>query len=191
MFLQPIVAVLMRRTNQLRLLLRMRALAQLHDITFVNRYGQRLLTTLSRGMQDRSHSHAVEKTSFNMLAASLSACMRCTQGKPSLTQWSVIGRTSPDNVGGDGIGIGSSSGSSNSSGSGMATTRVELTPVTGRSHQLRLHMQSIGHPILGDDLYAHEAAKAAAPRCLLHATSLAFTHPITQEAMSFDLPPDF
>jgi tRNA pseudouridine32 synthase / 23S rRNA pseudouridine746 synthase len=70
-------------------------------------------------------------------------------------------------------------------------TRVELTPVTGRTHQLRLHMQAIGHPILGDDLYAHSEALAMSPRCLLHARSLAFQHPATGELMSFELEPEF
>ena len=49
-------------------------------------------------------------------------------------------------------------------------SRVKLTPLTGRSHQLRVHMAAIGHPILGDDLYAHEAALDAAPRLRLHAS---------------------
>ncbi|WP_409929551.1 pseudouridine synthase [Sulfuriflexus sp.] len=57
------------------------------------------------------------------------------------------------------------------------TSRVLLSPVTGRTHQLRLHMQSIGHAILGDGLYASPAVIAAAERLLLHASSLSFPHP--------------
>jgi len=57
------------------------------------------------------------------------------------------------------------------------TTRLELEPVTGRSHQLRVHLMAIGHPILGDALYAPAAAASAAPRLLLHAAALAFDHP--------------
>ncbi|WJG08962.1 pseudouridine synthase [Aliiglaciecola sp. LCG003] len=68
---------------------------------------------------------------------------------------------------------------------------VELTPVTGRSHQLRVHMLSIGHPILGDRLYAHEDALAAASRLQLHAQSLGFTHPQTEQALVFDCPAPF
>ena len=64
-------------------------------------------------------------------------------------------------------------------------THLELRPITGRSHQLRVHMASIGHPILGDDLYAHEQALAMAPRLMLHATQLEVLHPHTQEALSF------
>jgi tRNA pseudouridine32 synthase/23S rRNA pseudouridine746 synthase len=65
-------------------------------------------------------------------------------------------------------------------------TRLQLTPVTGRSHQLRLHLASISHPIIGCDLYAHEQALKMADRLLLHATSLAFNHPITGERLRFD-----
>ena len=57
------------------------------------------------------------------------------------------------------------------------TTRVELEPITGRSHQLRVHLQAMGHPILGDALYAPPAAQAKAPRLLLHACALAFRRP--------------
>jgi len=65
-------------------------------------------------------------------------------------------------------------------------TRVELTPQTGRTHQLRVHMQALGHPILGDTLYADAAAKAKAKRLLLHAEFLAFSHPQSGEALRFD-----
>lgn len=70
-------------------------------------------------------------------------------GKPSLTRWQVL---SVDEQ--------------------AQSTRVALEPVTGRSHQLRLHMQAIGHPILGDPLYASPAQCALAPRLLLHASWL-------------------
>jgi len=67
-------------------------------------------------------------------------------------------------------------------------TLVELEPVTGRTHQLRVHLQSIGHPILGDSLYATPDIKALSTRLLLHAQELAFAHPFTQAPMSFSLP---
>ena len=54
---------------------------------------------------------------------------------------------------------------------------LELRPVTGRTHQLRIHCREIGHPILGCDLYAPPAVLGAAPRLMLHATRLAFRHP--------------
>ena len=74
------------------------------------------------------------------------------EGRPSLTHWRCLG------FDGD-------------------TSRVELKPVTGRSHQLRVHMLHIGHPMLGDGLYAPADIFAAAPRLLLHAAELGFTHP--------------
>ena len=71
------------------------------------------------------------------------------------------------------------------------TTRVKLTPITGRSHQLRLHMLALGHPILGDKFYAHPQAKALSPRLCLHAESLQIQHPITGETMVFTVPVGF
>jgi tRNA pseudouridine32 synthase/23S rRNA pseudouridine746 synthase len=70
-------------------------------------------------------------------------------------------------------------------------TRLTLSPVTGRSHQLRIHLRELGHPILGCDLYAHEAALAMAPRLMLHATRLGFEHPATGEWLERECPPDF
>ena len=69
---------------------------------------------------------------------------------------------------------------------GLAATRVALEPVTGRSHQLRVHLQAIGHPIVGDELYADTAAHAAAPRLLLHACVLELTHPTSQKRHRFE-----
>ncbi len=65
------------------------------------------------------------------------------------------------------------------------STLVELTPITGRSHQLRVHMLSLGHPILGDRLYAHKKALADHKRLHLHAQMLIITHPVTQEVLTF------
>lgn len=88
-------------------------------------------------------------------------------GKSALTEYEVISRD-PDN-----------------------TTRVKLTPFTGRSHQLRVHMQALGHPILGDKFYAHPEAKALANRLQLHAQSLTISHPKTGEVMTFACEPEF
>ncbi len=68
---------------------------------------------------------------------------------------------------------------------------MDLIPYTGRSHQLRVHMLAIGHPILGDSLYAPAEALAAAPRLCLHARHLGFTHPHSQERVNFDLASPF
>jgi tRNA pseudouridine32 synthase/23S rRNA pseudouridine746 synthase len=64
------------------------------------------------------------------------------------------------------------------------TTRLELAPITGRTHQLRVHLQSIGHPILGDHLYASPETMAKSARLLLHASQLTFTHPVTGESLA-------
>ena len=71
------------------------------------------------------------------------------------------------------------------------SSRVELEPLTGRSHQLRVHMQAIGHPILGDTLYAPAHVQAMAPRLLLHAYALSLLHPHTGTSMHWDCPADF
>ncbi|MEZ9236511.1 bifunctional tRNA pseudouridine(32) synthase/23S rRNA pseudouridine(746) synthase RluA [Shewanella sp. 10N.286.52.A9] len=65
------------------------------------------------------------------------------------------------------------------------STLVKLTPITGRSHQLRIHMMAIGHVILGDGFYADPLAKRLSTRLLLHATELSFNHPYHQQALTF------
>ena len=65
---------------------------------------------------------------------------------------------------------------------------VELQPVTGRTHQLRVHMSAIGHPILGDTLYGNAAN---AHRLMLHASYMKFAHPLTGQSMSFVSNPEF
>ncbi len=67
-------------------------------------------------------------------------------------------------------------------------SHVLLEPLTGRTHQLRLHLQAIGHPILGDALYAPPAVVAMAPRLLLHARDLAFAHPVSGHPLQFSRP---
>ena len=89
-------------------------------------------------------------------------------GKPSLTRWRVIGHES----------------------AGRAT-RVELEPVTGRSHQLRVHMCELGHPILGDPLYARPGLRALAPRLQLHAARLQLLHPTDGRVLVFESAPPF
>jgi tRNA pseudouridine32 synthase/23S rRNA pseudouridine746 synthase len=121
-------------------------------------------------------------------------------GKPSQTRWRVV-ETPPFHVGEDG-GEGHSGESRNPEQSthwtpasaGMtaqATTRLELEPITGRSHQLRVHLQALGHPILGDPLYAPPEIQALAKRLLLHANHLSFAHPATGEILSFESPVPF
>jgi len=57
-------------------------------------------------------------------------------------------------------------------------TRITLTPITGRTHQLRVHMLALGHPILGDNLYAPDAIRDKSERLLLHACAISFIHPL-------------
>lgn len=70
-------------------------------------------------------------------------------------------------------------------------SRLWLSPVTGRTHQLRLHMQAIGHAMLGDALYATPDVQALAPRLLLQAREIGFAHPVTGERVAFALAADF
>jgi tRNA pseudouridine32 synthase/23S rRNA pseudouridine746 synthase len=88
------------------------------------------------------------------------------QGRPALTRYRVLARDDD-------------------------RTRLELRPLTGRSHQLRVHLEAIGHPILGDDLYAPPSVVAMADRLLLHAQTLSLTHPTTGEHMTFEAPCPF
>ena len=86
-------------------------------------------------------------------------------GRPAQTDWQVIGRTDRE-------------------------TRVRLTPHTGRSHQLRVHMLALGHPILGDQIYAPQT-RAEHSRLMLHAETLSLHHPATGERVRFAAPVPF
>lgn len=88
------------------------------------------------------------------------------QGKPSVTLWRCIQHHAHQHA-----------------------SLLQLVPLTGRSHQLRVHLQSIGHPICGDALYAPLAQNAN--RLMLHACELGFTHPYTQQALQWRSPPDW
>ena len=89
-------------------------------------------------------------------------------GKPSLTRYRVLNHDPGSN-----------------------STRLELEPHTGRSHQLRVHLMSLGHPILGDLLYASPALQAKSTRLLLHADFLSFMHPLSGERLAFSCPAPF
>jgi len=75
--------------------------------------------------------------------------------------------------------------------SGNIVTRMELYPKTGRSHQLRLHMLNIGHPIIGDPFYSKDYNEEVTPIMHLHARELSFDHPRTGERMDIVCPPPF
>ncbi len=72
-----------------------------------------------------------------------------------------------------------------------AVSRIALDPVTGRSHQLRVHMEAMGHPILGDDFYGTPASCAKAERLMLHACQIEFCDPETGAPLRVDCPPPF
>jgi tRNA pseudouridine32 synthase/23S rRNA pseudouridine746 synthase len=72
-----------------------------------------------------------------------------------------------------------------------SSSRVALEPLTGRTHQLRLHLAAIGHPILGDTLYAPPAVQALAARLLLHAESLTLAHPVSGAPLTIQCPAEF
>ncbi|GGF64844.1 pseudouridine synthase [Terasakiella brassicae] len=87
-------------------------------------------------------------------------------GKKALTHWKVLERL-------------------------VDRTRLELHPVTGRSHQLRVHCLSMGHPILGDRFYADEQAVTKEKRLCLHAQALRIFHPVLQDELFFECPSEF
>lgn len=88
------------------------------------------------------------------------------QGRPAQTRWRVVERFAD-------------------------RTLVEAEPVTGRSHQIRIHLAALDHPILGDPLYAHDAALRMADRLLLHSERLTLTHPRTGERMTWTVAAEF
>jgi tRNA pseudouridine32 synthase/23S rRNA pseudouridine746 synthase len=85
----------------------------------------------------------------------------CVRGKKAITEWKVLSRSA-------------------------SMTRVALFPQTGRSHQLRVHMQSLGHPIVGDNIYGTERE-----RLMLHAESLQLHHPESGELIALECPAPF
>ena len=91
-----------------------------------------------------------------------------TNGRPSLTHYRVIDVDRTREV-----------------------SRIELDPVTGRSHQLRVHMEAAGHPIIGDDFYGTPASCAKADRLMLHACEIEFNEPVTGKLLRIDCPPPF
>jgi len=95
-------------------------------------------------------------------------------GKPALTHWQVIAERPANNANNQ-----------------QASATVLLKPVTGRSHQLRVHMLALGTPILGDELYASAQGVAAAEHLQLHAAMLEIDHPLTSERMEFKVKPPF
>jgi tRNA pseudouridine32 synthase/23S rRNA pseudouridine746 synthase len=87
-------------------------------------------------------------------------CVDHALGRAAITDWRIVARDA-------------------------ARTRLELVPHTGRSHQLRIHLTEIGHPVLGDPLYGSVETLATVDRMMLHASRLALVHPTTGEQMTW------
>jgi len=136
---------------------------------------------LSRQFQDRQTQKRYEAVCTGRLEVPFGVCklpIRCDwvnrplqmvdflYGKPCETQWKILQQRGNHCL-------------------------VELTPITGRSHQLRLHMKMLGHPILGDNLYSDPTTLLASERLKLHAKSLGFYHPTTQKWLNFCSPSNF
>jgi len=139
------------------------------------------LTYLQQQFERRETSKRYEALVWGHVgedAGTVDAPMRCDwpnrplqmidheNGRSAVTHWKVLERTE-------------------------RTTRVELTPITGRSHQLRVHMKSLGHPIIGDRWYAEGPALAECERLALHARDLSFRSPTTTEFVAFHSPCPF
>jgi tRNA pseudouridine32 synthase/23S rRNA pseudouridine746 synthase len=135
---------------------------------------QKALSHLAKQFQFRSTFKVYEAEVFGRLPLTkghIDLPLRCdwpnrprqevhTEGKSSLTQWQCID-------------------------SSPKRSRVQLIPHTGRSHQLRVHLASIGHPIIGDYFYATGEALNMSPRLHLHAKRLVINHPVTNQRMQF------
>ena len=131
---------------------------------------------ISRSFEQRAVSKSYEAVTYGLIeddAGTINLALICdwpnrprqmvdhTIGKPATTHFTVLAR--------DAL---------------IQRTRVGLTPITGRSHQLRVHLASLGHPIIGDSLYA-AAPLAAGERLMLHATKLGFPHPVSGALCEF------
>ncbi|HEX5793038.1 MAG TPA: RluA family pseudouridine synthase [Rheinheimera sp.] len=144
---------------------------------------KRVLSDLSKQFQARTvHKHYVAVVAGKLAKAQGSIDLPiaadndnrplykvCQQhGKPSVTRYQLLSYDNATNQ-----------------------SRVQLEPVTGRSHQLRVHMLALGHAMLGDTLYAPADIAAQSSRLLLHAESIRFVHPLSGQVMAFNAPVPF
>ena len=142
--------------------------------------GQRQLSRLFQQRQVHKRYVAVVEGGLSALSGEIDLPLICdwprrprqkvdfSQGKPAQTRYRVL-RHDPE----------------------PDTSRLQLEPITGRSHQLRVHLQALGHPIVGDRLYASAETVAKSERLLLHAQSIAFAHPATGKPLEVVCPADF
>ena len=147
------------------------------SLAFEKRRVHKRYTAVAEGVLRSDLSHRMPESDWNTIDLPLlldwqnrpRSVVNHAEGKPSLTRWRLA---EPE------------------PGDPPDTTRLTLEPITGRSHQLRVHLQAIGHPIVGDPLYGN-APPDPAQRLLLHAEGIRFPHPTTGEAMAFVAPCPF
>jgi tRNA pseudouridine32 synthase/23S rRNA pseudouridine746 synthase len=147
------------------------------NLAFEKRWVHKRYTAVVSGMLRNAVSQTAPEGDWNTIDLPLlldwqnrpRSIVNHAEGKPSLTRWRLAESEPSDPPG---------------------TTRLTLEPITGRSHQLRVHLQAIGHPIVGDPLYG-TAPPEPAQRLLLHAEGIRFPHPATGESMAFVAPCPF
>ena len=160
-------------TSGLLLMARGLAAQQMLSLTFAERRVHKQYTAVVRGLVPDPPESPAEPDSSNgwgLIDLPIAAdwprrplrIIDAARGKPSQTRWRIESRNSAAN-----------------------TTRLLLEPLTGRTHQLRVHLQAIGHPIVGDALYGADEPSAQPGRLHLHASALAFAHPVTSELLQF------
>lgn len=143
-----------------------------------NKESHRLLSIQFQDRQTRKVYYALASGRLNIEDGSINLPMRCdwenrprqiidfNQGRSAQTGWKLIQQFND-------------------------YFSIALFPITGRSHQLRLHMKSLGHPILGDNLYADQKTINKAERLMLHAGELSFYHPTQQKPVTINCPAEF
>ena len=170
-----IVHRLDQATSGLVLMARSLAVQRLLSEAFATRQVQKRYVTVVQGALGQPQPQCLPESPWQLIDLPIAAdwerrplrVVDATTGKPSQTHWRAVGYDSAQH-----------------------TTRVELEPLTGRTHQLRVHLSALGHPIVGDTLYApppHHAGQ----RLLLHARELGFTHPIDASWCHVVLAEDF
>ena len=170
-----IVHRLDQATSGLVLMARSLAVQRLLSEAFATRQVQKRYVAVVQGALGQPQPQCPPESPWQLIDLPIAAdwerrplrVVDATTGKPSQTHWRAVGYDSAQH-----------------------TTRVELEPLTGRTHQLRVHLSALGHPIVGDTLYApppHHAGQ----RLLLHARELGFTHPIDASWCHVVLAEDF
>jgi tRNA pseudouridine32 synthase / 23S rRNA pseudouridine746 synthase len=156
-------------TSGILLMARSAALHRTLSIAFQDReVHKRYIAVVDGQIRDNNPSHGGDSSTWRLIDLPIATDwinrplqkIDPIEGKPSQTHYKIV-----------------------SYDAATDTTRLELAPITGRTHQLRVHLQSLGHPILGDHLYASPETMAKSARLMLHASQLTFTHPVTGDAL--------